>query len=268
MTVRSSTQRAPPTRSGGTFRTRGPSRSSRRGAEHRSRCERRRRRSDLNDLDIDSARRRAVVSDGRLYVEAEQDVFLTETDRELNCSRRVSFAGRLRLTVPDTARAGVPERRSVPGRLDRGRLLPAAGRRRPRRGISQVQHAGRRPGRGLRVRHRGIWVGDNVVTSANSRIVAGNGIRSAAISVASARRTTRRRRPRRGPRHQDALRGTIGRIGAPADRRRSTRTPRTSRRSSATTTSIPSLSTRPTSTPTRAPTAGRGSPRADASTAR
>ena len=156
-----------------------------------------------DDLDIDSR------AGGRLFAEADANVYLTEVNGELEVLAARAIGGTLRLTVPDTsavdtenlvlldavnAAARIAEAAATP--VTRGEILA---------GLTAT-----------------LWIGDNVTTAATSRIVAG-GAGAQGITI---RGDTRRVGKTdavdtlevddgRGTRM--TLRGTIGRLGALPD---------------------------------------------------
>ena len=174
---------------------------------------------DSNDLDVDSGVvNGAYVREGRVYVQGDSGVYLTESDRELNLLAARSAAGSIRLTVPDTALTPVFLNGDASQVVTTGEdlyLLPSDGGEGAQ--IAQGAPLTVIAGEVLAALSAALWVGDNVVTNPVNRIVAGTSIRI---------RGDERRKPDGGvdPTDPDAnfgttmlLRGTIGKLGAPAD---------------------------------------------------
>ena len=160
-----------------------------------------------DDLDIDSE----ASGSGRLFAEADGNVFITEADGELKVLAATALGGDLRLTVPDTSLA------------DTENLVLLAGS-----GTTRVSEEESRLvifsdiSAALMI---ALWVGDNVRTTSdsNSRVQAGTGIKikgdtrrvgkTDTVDDANADAT-------RGT--QIDLRGIIGKLGAPTDLTQST----------------------------------------------
>jgi hypothetical protein len=149
-----------------------------------------------DDLDIDSR------TGGLLFAQAGLNLFATEVNGELDVIAARALGGTLRLTVPDT------------GAADTENLVLLAG------GSARVLESGDSVvtlGEITAYATVALWVGDNVSTNANSRIVAGTGI--------TIRGDTRRvgktdnvdnSNADAGRGTQMDLRGTIGSINAPS----------------------------------------------------
>ena len=149
-----------------------------------------------DDLDVDSR------SGGHLFAQAAQNVYITEADGALEVLAARALGGDLRLTVPDTSA------------IDTENLVLLAS------GLARVNEGGDTVvsiGEIAAFATVALWIGDNVNTSAHSRIVAGSGI--------SLRGDTRRvgktddvdaAEVDDGHGTQMDLRGTIGFIDAPA----------------------------------------------------
>ncbi|MCB1998993.1 MAG: LEPR-XLL domain-containing protein, partial [Rhodoferax sp.] len=149
-----------------------------------------------DDLDLDSRR------GGHLFAQAAQNVYITETDGALEVVAARALGGDLRLTVPDTSAVDTENL-----------LLLGSGSARVNEGADTVVSIGEIAAFATVA----LWIGDNVNTSAHSRIVAGSGI--------SLRGDTRRvgktdavdaTEVDDGHGTQMDLRGTIGFIDAPA----------------------------------------------------
>ena len=111
---------------------------------------------DATDLNID------MRDGGRLFAQAARNVFITEVNGQLDVLAARALGGDLRLTVPDTSAVNTENLvlRSGGGtaRIDEsGDLIVSA---------TEIVAAG----------SIALWVGDNVTTSATSRIVAGTRI--------------------------------------------------------------------------------------------
>jgi hypothetical protein len=125
-----------------------------------------------DDLDIDSR------PGGILFAQAAQNVFITEVNGQLNVLAARALGGELRLTVPDTSAA------------DTENVVLLAN------GDARVLESGDTKvllGEITAFTTAALWVGDNILTNANSRIVAGGGIKIRGDS----RRVARHHRPAR-----------------------------------------------------------------------
>jgi hypothetical protein len=130
-----------------------------------------------NDLDIDSRTtsfgpilNRAAA--GRVYLEADGNIFLTETNRELNLLAAESFGGLVRLTTPDTGAGSNRARRAERHHARRRGPVPAPQRQQ----AAQGEHALPVPKGRTPPRRRWRLIGDSVATNDNSEIVAGTTI--------------------------------------------------------------------------------------------
>ena len=108
-----------------------------------------------DDLDVDSR------IGGHLFAQAALNVFVTEVNGALNVLAARALGGDVRLTVPDTSA------------VDTESLVLLSG------GTARVLESSDTPvsmGEIAAFATIALWAGDNLATSANSRIVAGNGI--------------------------------------------------------------------------------------------
>ena len=159
----------------------------------------------LDDLDIDSGVLGANLVTGRLFAQAGNSVYTTESARELNILAVRALGGDVRLTVPDTNAA------------DTENLVLLAGGGGATARVAESAATAVPQGEITAFATVLLWVGDNVTTSAASRIAAGTGI--------TIRGDTRRVGKTNNVDTTDAddgrgtqmvLRGTIGNINAPA----------------------------------------------------
>ncbi|HEY9239276.1 MAG TPA: hypothetical protein VIP10_10605, partial [Burkholderiaceae bacterium] len=162
---------------------------------------------DADDLDIDSR------TGGQLFAQAGANLFVTEVNGELDVIAARALGGALRLTTPDT------------GAFDTENLVLRAG------GSARIFESGDTAvslGEITAFATIALWIGDNVSTHANSRIVAGTGItvRGDTRRVGKTNAVDATTGSHDGDTDTDPvdvgrgtqmdLRGTIGRLGAPA----------------------------------------------------
>ncbi|MEO7369557.1 MAG: hypothetical protein ABIZ69_01765, partial [Ilumatobacteraceae bacterium] len=125
-----------------------------------------------DDLDIDSGSMNGLHVFGRLYAQADQNIFITESNYELNVLGAKAAAGDVRLTVPDTSltpvfASGDPSQTTVAGHAEDLVLLDTTGVLAHLREGQPLSVDSAQIVAGLSV---ALWVGDNVVTNAGSRI--------------------------------------------------------------------------------------------------
>ncbi len=160
-----------------------------------------------DDLDIDSGVSNGAhtVGVGRLFAEADGSVFITEVNDELNVLAAMALGGDLRLTVPDTSAVDTQNLNLLAGAGATARVEESTFRVVTTGDITASLTVA-------------LWVGDNVITTATSRILAGIGI--------TIRGDTRRVGKTNdvdttevddGHGTQMLLPGTIGKLDAPAD---------------------------------------------------
>ncbi len=109
-----------------------------------------------DDLQIDTG------AAGRLFAQAAQNVFITEVNGQLDVLAARALGGDLRLTVPDTSAVNTENL-----------VLDSGG------GSARINESGPLQIDATEIVAAGtiaLWVGDNVLTSSTSRIVAGRGI--------------------------------------------------------------------------------------------
>ena len=174
---------------------------------------------DDNDLDIDSGVVNGVyVREGRVYVQGNAGIYLTESDRELNLLAARSSAGSIRLTVPDTSLTPVftdgDPSQVVTTAEDLYLLADDNGD-----GAQIAQGAALTVDAGevLASLNVVLFVGDNVVTNFVNRIAAGSSIRIRGDERRKADGSFDPTDPDVDFGSTMLLRGTIGKTGAPAD---------------------------------------------------